>query len=156
MADAELTFEPFDPTGLADWLVDLRTRYIEERVAAGDSPTEAEANADNSLARLLPGGVPTPGQHIGRVMCGGEPVGTLWIGPYGDDPQRWWVWDVAIDEEQRGRGHGRRAMLLAETLARQGGASTIGLNVFSSNPVAHRLYTSLGYQPTSVQMRKDL
>jgi ribosomal protein S18 acetylase RimI-like enzyme len=156
MAEAELTFEPFDETRLADWLVDLRARYIEERVAAGDSRTEAEANADHSLARLLPDGVPNAGQHIGRVMSGGERVGTLWIGPYGDDPQRWWVWDVAVDEGQQGRGYGRRAMLLAETLARQGGATTIGLNVFASNPVAHHLYTSLGYQATSVQMRKDL
>lgn len=156
MADAELTFEPFDPTGLADWLVHLRTRYVEERVAAGDSAPEAEANADHSLARLLPGGVPSPEQHIGRVVSGGEPVGTLWIGPYGDDPQRWWVWDVAVDEGQRGNGYGRRAMLLAEALARRGGAATIGLNVFASNPVAHHLYTSLGYQATSVQMRKDL
>lgn len=156
MADAELTFEPFDPTGLADWLVALRTRYIEERVAAGDSPAEAEANADHSLARLLPGGVPSPGQQIGRVVSGGERVGTLWIGPYGDDPQRRWVWDVAVDEGQQGKGLGWRAMRLAEELARRGGAATLGLNVFSSNPVAHHLYTSLGYQPTSVQMRKDL
>jgi ribosomal protein S18 acetylase RimI-like enzyme len=156
MADAELTFEPFDAAALATWLVELRSSYIEERVLGGDSQPEAEVNADESLARLLPAGVPSPGQLIGRVLSDGEPIGYLWIGPYGDDPQRWWVWDVAVDQGQRGRGYGRRAMLLAEKLARQAGAATIGLNVFRSNALAHHLYASLGYQETSVQMRKDL
>jgi ribosomal protein S18 acetylase RimI-like enzyme len=154
--DTALTFEPFDPPALATWLVGLRASYIEERVAGGDSRGEAEANADESLGRLLPGGVPFPGQLIGRVLSDGTPVGNLWIGPYGDDGQRWWVWDVAIDEGRRGQGYGRQAMLLAERLARHRGASTLGLNVFTSNTPARRLYASLGYRDTSVQMRKDL
>jgi ribosomal protein S18 acetylase RimI-like enzyme len=61
-----------------------------------------------------------------------------------------------IDEEFRGLGHGRQAMLLAEELARSEGASTIGLNVFGHNQVARSLYSSLGFRETSVQMRKDL
>jgi ribosomal protein S18 acetylase RimI-like enzyme len=154
--DSELTFEPFEPPALATWLVDLRTSYIKERVVGGDSHGEAEANADESLARLLPGGIPLPGQLIGRILADGTPVGNLWIGPYGDDPGRWWVWDVAIDEDRRSQGYGRRAMLLAERLARHAGASTLGLNVFTSNTAARRLYASLGYRDTSAQMRKDL
>lgn len=66
------------------------------------------------------------------------------------------MWDVVIDEDQRGRGLGRQAMLLAEELARQGGATTFGLNVFANNVVARNLYTSLEYEETSVQMRKPL
>ncbi len=61
-----------------------------------------------------------------------------------------------IDEEFRGRGYGRQAMLLAEELARTNGASTMRLNVFGHNNVARRLYWSLGYQETSVHMRKAL
>jgi GNAT superfamily N-acetyltransferase len=154
--DTPLTFEPFEPAALATWLVGVRTSYVEERVAGGDSRGEAEANADDSLARLLPGGVPLPGQRIGRLLDDGTPVGNLWIGPYGDDPERWWVWDVAIDEDRQGQGLGRRAMLLAEQLARDAGAATLGLNVFTANTVARRLYASLGFRDTSAQMRKDL
>ena len=61
-----------------------------------------------------------------------------------------------IDEEFRGRGYGREAMLLAEQLARREGALTLGLNVFGHNQVARTLYSSLGYEETAVQMRKAL
>ena len=63
---------------------------------------------------------------------------------------------MVIDEEFRGRGLGRKAMVLAEELARAHGAVTIGLNVVAHNRVARDLYTSLGYEDTSVQMRKTL
>ena len=72
------------------------------------------------------------------------------------DPQRWWVWDVMIDEQFRGQGFGRQAMTLAETLARREGALTIGLNVLGHNHVARELYASLGYTVTAMQMRKPL
>ena len=89
-------------------------------------------------------------------MSSGRKIGHLWLGPAGGDPERWWVWDVMVDEEFRGRGYGRRAMLHAEELARENGASTLGLNVFGHNAVARKLYSTLGYGETSVQMRKEL
>ena len=46
--------------------------------------------------------------------------------------------------------------MLAERLAAANGATTIGLNVFAHNVVARGLYRSLGYDETSVQMRKSL
>ncbi len=156
MPRPELTFEPFEPAGLADWLVGMRADYISERIAGGDSRDEAETNADSSIERLLPGGSPAPGQLIGRVLCADQPVGYLWIGSAGTDQQRWWVWDIVINDDQRGRGLGRQAMLLAEELARNQGATTIGLNVFANNVVARSLYTSLEYEENSVQMRKPL
>lgn len=151
-----MTFAAFDPPGLAHWLVGARANYVKERMAAGDSKEEAEANASASFERLLPDGSPAPGQLIGRVLSGGQSIGFLWIGPAGTDPKRWWVWDIVIDEAQRGRGYGRQAMLLAEQLARAAGATTIGLNVFAHNVVARSLCASLGYEESSVQMRKTL
>ena len=47
-------------------------------------------------------------------------------------------------------------MLVAEELARAGGAVTLGLNVFAHNVVARNLYASLGYREAAIQMRKDL
>ncbi|HUJ66561.1 MAG TPA: GNAT family N-acetyltransferase [Acidimicrobiales bacterium] len=153
---SELTFQEFDPADLASWLKRSRSGYISERVAAGDTLAEAAANADESLARTFPTGAPAPGQIVGSVSDGGVRVGELWIGPYGDDPHRWWVWDVAIDETRRGQGLGRKTMILAEGLATANGATSIGLNVFARNVVARGLYQSLGYEETSVQMRKSL
>jgi ribosomal protein S18 acetylase RimI-like enzyme len=155
MADP-ITFEPFPDSDLAEWIDQTRLHYISERVAAGDSPAEAETNAAASIERLFPDGSPAPGQLVGRLVCVTQAIGCLWIGIAGSDPQRWWVWDVMIDESFRGQGYGRQAMELAETLARRQGAQTIGLNVFGQNQIARTLYTSLGYTETAIQMRKAL
>ena len=83
-------------------------------------------------------------------------VGVLWIGPFTEGSDAWWVWDVEIDEQHRGAGHGRGAMQLAEEEAARHGAATLGLNVFGYNTAARRLYASLGYETTAVQMRKPV
>lgn len=153
---SDVTFEEFDAAELATWLERTRGPYIDERVAAGDTVAEATANAEQSMERTFPGGKPARGQLSGWVSYEGARVGELWVGPYGDDPSRWWVWNIEIDEPHRGKGLGRKTMLLAEELARSHGATTIGLNVFAHNQVARGLYTSLGYDETSVQMRKAL
>ncbi len=47
-------------------------------------------------------------------------------------------------------------MLLAEIEARTRGAVELGLNVFAHNTVAVNLSQSLGYEMTSMRMRKRL
>ena len=152
----EIAFEEFAAVDLVPWLEQQRSGYISERMAAGETQAEAEANAEASMGRLFPGGSPAPGQLVGWILHRGDHVGQLWVGPFGDDPRRWWVWDVAIDKERRGQGLGRGAMILAEGLAAAHGATSIGLNVFAHNQVARRLYQSLGYEESAVQMRKEL
>ncbi|MDA8277554.1 MAG: GNAT family N-acetyltransferase [Actinomycetota bacterium] len=152
----EMVFEVFNPAELASWLERSNSGYIAERIAAGDTPAEAKANADASLERNFPGGSPNGSQLAGWVTYEGQRVGTLWIGPFAKDPKRWWVWEIEIDEAHRGKGFGRRAMTLSEDLARANGANSIGLNVFAHNRVARNLYQSLGYEESSVQMRKAL
>jgi ribosomal protein S18 acetylase RimI-like enzyme len=156
MTPPEVEFEPMTGEVLAAWLERSRTDYVAERMDAGDSAAEAESNAAAAHERLMPGGNPAPGQLIGRVLGPDGAVGHLWLGPAGTDPARWWVWDVAIEPEFRGRGFGRAAMELADRLARANGARTIGLNVFGRNTVARNLYASLGYEESAVVMRKDL
>lgn len=157
MASEELRFEPLIGADLSSWLDVSRAAYIAERMEAGDSTAEAEANAASSFERLVPGGTPASGQHLGRLLDGdGRRVGHLWVGPMGEDPTRWWVWDVAIEADLQGQGYGRSAMRLAEHLAREHGASSIGLNVFAHNGIARSLYASLGYVESAVIMRKQL
>jgi ribosomal protein S18 acetylase RimI-like enzyme len=153
---SDITFDAFGPAELASWLEQSRSGYISERLAARDTLAEASANADATLGRTFPGGSPGPGHMVGWISHNGAHVGELWVGPYADDPSRWWVWNIAIDNERRGQGLGRKAMLLAEELAAANGATSIGLNVFAHNALARRLYHSLGYEETSIQMRKSL
>jgi ribosomal protein S18 acetylase RimI-like enzyme len=131
--------------------------YIEGRIASGERPDVARRTAVAQTESLFPGGVPAPGQLLYRVIDdGGTDVGSLWIGPHAPDrPEAFWVWDVAIDESQRGKGLGRAAMQMAEEEARAHGATELGLNVFGYNSVARRLYESLGYETTAINMRKS-
>jgi ribosomal protein S18 acetylase RimI-like enzyme len=152
----DMSFDLLEGASLASWLARSRAEYVEERVRSGEGADDATANADASMERFFPGGSPAEGQLVGRLKVGGQPVGWLWVGPFGADPAQWWVWNVEITESERGRGYGRKAMRLAEDLASSRGAVTIGLNVFAHNRVARNLYTSLGYEETSVQMRKGL
>jgi ribosomal protein S18 acetylase RimI-like enzyme len=91
-----------------------------------------------------------------RLVAGEELVGWLWLAvPQGDgNPSMAWVNDVEIDAAFRGRGYGRRAMLLAEQEARARGMTSIGLNVHGHNTVARALYDSLGYEVMTQQMSK--
>ncbi|WP_326968911.1 GNAT family N-acetyltransferase [Arthrobacter sp. CG_A4] len=85
-----------------------------------------------------------------------EPVGYIWIGPQSGQREAWWVFDVEIQPALRSKGFGRQAMILGEAEARRLGATSIGLNVFGYNANARKLYESLGYEATAIQMRKDL
>ncbi|MFJ2776828.1 GNAT family N-acetyltransferase [Kitasatospora sp. NPDC087315] len=143
---------------LPGWLDRSRTAYAEDLVAAGHTPEDAHRQAEEGMARSFPSGAPTPGHAVFDVLDdAGAAVGHLWIGPdTSDDAGAWWVWDIAIDADHRGRGLGRAAMLLGEEYARAQGARTLGLNVFGFNAGARGLYESLGYETTSVKMRKTL
>jgi ribosomal protein S18 acetylase RimI-like enzyme len=133
-------------------------QYIDELVAAGRTREDAVRHAAKGIEPSFPGGSPAPGHAVFNVLDdAGAAVGYLWIGPdTSDDPAAWWVWDIAIDADQRGHGYGRAAMVLGEEYARHQGATTLGLNVFGTNTVARGLYEALGYQTTALQMRKPL
>jgi ribosomal protein S18 acetylase RimI-like enzyme len=142
---------------IAAWKAELTVSYIADRMKTGESEEEATRVTDMQLGALLPDGKPAPGNLLSRVCVDDEPVGWLWIGPRNPDaPEAYWVWDVVIDESQRGKGLGRQAMVLAEQQALEAGASELGLNVFGINTIARRLYESLGYETTAIQMRKLL
>ncbi|MFE4516264.1 GNAT family N-acetyltransferase [Kitasatospora sp. NPDC056783] len=152
------TLRPLDARHFPAWLERSRDEYAKDLVALGQTSEDALRNAGETLARYFPSGAPTPGHVVFDVVDdAGVAVGYLWIGPdASDDAGAWWVWDIAIDADRRGRGLGRAAMLLGEEYARGQGAQTLGLNVFGFNPGARGLYESLGYETTSVKMRKRL
>jgi ribosomal protein S18 acetylase RimI-like enzyme len=61
----------------------------------------------------------------------------------------WYLSNVAVYPELRGRGIGRALLLNAEERARGSGTSAIVLDVETDNPSAIRLYTGLGYSVAS-------
>jgi ribosomal protein S18 acetylase RimI-like enzyme len=152
-----VSLRPMVEPEIPEFIAVSQADYIADRVASGEPPAVAKRIAEEQVAVLFPDGGPAPGQHLYRVEEDGQLVGSLWIGPVSaDQPAMWRVWDIAIDEGERGRGLGKAAMLLAEHEARSQGATELGLNVFGRNTVARHLYESLGYGTVAVRMSKRL
>ncbi|WP_062288366.1 GNAT family N-acetyltransferase [Demequina phytophila] len=153
-----LTLVPIPASRFSAWQARCQAEYAADLVAAGEPPSEADRHAAESLAESFPSGAPTAHHAVFDLVHEVDGVvGYLWIGPdRSEDEAAWWVWDVVVEPGHRGKGYGRTAMLLAEDHARAAGARTLGLSVFGHNETARRLYESVGYDVTTVKMRKAL
>jgi ribosomal protein S18 acetylase RimI-like enzyme len=142
------------------WLATSLAGYADSWVKNGTmTEDEAATKARTDFDTLLPEGRDTPEQHLWTAVDAESesPVGVLWINVTSrGEGRRAFVYDIEIDETQRGQGYGRATMLAGEEAARALGAETIGLNVFGFNTTAIRLYDSLGYEVTTQQMQKTL
>jgi len=154
-----VTLRPMTDDEFVEFVAASQAGFVEQMVEmAGTDREAALARADAEYRSLLPQGSATPG-HEFRLAADehGDVVGHLWVGlKDGPGPVIAWVYDVEVAETRRGRGHGRAIMEAAEDLAREMGASSLGLNVFGGNAVARALYDKLGYVVTSQQMSKPL
>ena len=117
------------------------------------SREDADAKVERDVAGVLPDGLATPGTLIWAVEEDGRKVGTVFVGLRDGGA---WLYDITIDEPERGRGIGRAAMTALEEELRSQGNTTVRLNVWGGNAVARALYRSLGWAEESVHMRKRL
>jgi ribosomal protein S18 acetylase RimI-like enzyme len=130
--------------------------YAQANVEAGywreDDALEKSRQAHDDL---LPDGLATSGHHLYRACDAesGEDVGWLWIAMR-EQTVGWraFVYSVEVLERLRGHGYGRAVMEACAEQARELGASSVGLHVFAQNTPAFRLYQSLGYEATSLNM----
>ena len=149
---------PLRPDELPAFMEHSIRSYAEGIETQGGQTAEfARQKSEADHAAILPQGLETPGHWIHGVEAGDERVGLLWLAERDSGGRRvLFIYDVEIDEAHRGMGYGRAAMELAEQEAKSLGIGRIELNVFGGNDVARRLYRSLDYVETSVQMAKDL
>jgi ribosomal protein S18 acetylase RimI-like enzyme len=132
--------------------------YAADQVKAGEWPPErSEELAEAQTDQLLPEGTRTPGMLLLMAETKQDgPVGYAWLALAGPEVAGAWIYDIAIDEEQRGKGYGRALLNGLEQAALEHGCSSIGLNVFAGNDVARRLYERAGFHLTSIHMAKPL
>lgn len=92
------------------------------------------------------------------ALDGGLRVGYAWLNlePRIATTGEAWIYDIEVDPGLRGRGYGRRLLVVAEDEARRAGATHLGLNVFGTNAVTRSLCERSGYEVTTMQMRKAL
>ncbi len=135
------------------WAAEHIRGYAEGMIAFADmSREQSELKAARDVAAVLPQGVATEGTHLWVVEDeGGRSVGSVFLGVRGGGA---WLFDITIDEAQRGRGLGRAVMLALEHEVRTLGFDRLGLNVWGGNEIARSLYRSLGFGEISVEMKK--
>ncbi|MEU8620378.1 GNAT family N-acetyltransferase [Streptomyces sp. NPDC048623] len=149
---------PMTEAEFAVWEARAKEAFARSWTDRGVPEDQARAKAEDSHRRYLPQGLASPGVALHVVVADGRPAGHLWTGRIELEPGRWaaFVYDIEVDEAQRGRGYGRALMQLAERVAREAGETRIGLHVFAGNTPAIRLYESLGYRTTFVNSAKEL
>ncbi len=131
--------------------------YLADRIASGEDAGQARKHAAWEWNMYFPNRVAAPGHRLYWLDEGAERLGRLWLGPSPTGLSgAQWIYYIEIDEAQRGKGFGRTAMQLAERDAVEHGATELGLNVFGDNTVAQRLYRSVGYRITAMNMAKKL
>ncbi|WP_320777482.1 GNAT family N-acetyltransferase [Streptomyces sp. CRN 30] len=135
------------------WEPRAREEYARTWAERGIPADVARAKARRDHEILLPRGLDTESTLISVVEHDGERVGLLWLALREDEA---FVFDVEVEADHRGRGHGRTLMRLAESQAVAAGRRLIGLNVFAGNTPAERLYASLGYRTTRHGFHKAL
>jgi ribosomal protein S18 acetylase RimI-like enzyme len=151
------SLRPMTADEFARFRPELLEGYAAERARNLGTMLEAEREvAERQTAQLLPDGVGTKNHHLWIVTeDAGERVGVLWafVDP---ERRRAFIYDIAIDEAHRGKGHGRRTLELLEEFVRPLGVTRISLNVFADNDVAIALYQKQGYRTTNLNMTKHL
>ena len=149
-----IALRPLREEEYAAWDAAHRAEYLRGLVEhAGLSRADAEAKVDRDVAWVLPDGLATPDRWIWAVEADGRVVGTVFLGLRDADA---WLYDITIEESERGRGYGRAAMRALEDEVRALGFESVALNVWGGNDVARGLYRSLGWAEESVHMRKQL
>ena len=132
--------------------------YAADKVRAGDwAESEALERSRSEFLADLPQGIQTKNQYLYTLYDGNAAVGLVWMRANVDRPTKdGFILELYVEENQRGKGYGKQAMLLIEEKARGLGLKSIGLHVFGSNQIARNLYEALGYEITSVNMSKVL
>jgi GNAT superfamily N-acetyltransferase len=151
---------PMSETAFAAWLHVLHSNWVDTALKSGSWPADVvEERVRVGIATLLPQGVDTPYNSLFEIVAqpDNRPVGSLWVNyrELSGQPALW-VCDISILPHAQRQGHGKRAFSIMETMAREAGITAIGLNVFTHNHGAQRLYKSLGFQATNTHMVRSL
>jgi ribosomal protein S18 acetylase RimI-like enzyme len=143
-----------------EFKIDSQKTYAAELAKVENISTdEALKYASEQFYKLVPDGIRTQGQLFFDVYSEDSAliVGYLWLG-FQNRLSRIIasINDIKIYENHRGRGLGKQLMALVEREAQKAGAVRVRLHVFSHNEVAKQLYISMGFAPTSIDMKKEL
>ncbi|MDQ3543788.1 MAG: GNAT family N-acetyltransferase, partial [Actinomycetota bacterium] len=96
--------------------------------------------------RLLPDGVRTEGHRFRWIEVVERRIGRLWSGPLPESSGDYYLFEIDIDEDERGQSLGREAIKVMIGELERENVGRFGLSVFDSNTAAVTLYESLGFE----------
>jgi predicted acetyltransferase len=107
----------------ADYFEILIRDYARDNVEAGYwEPADALELSRKATESLLSQKTKTPNHYIYVIRDEDLRVGIVWIKANLETANKHgFIYDIAIDEDQRGKGYGKQAMLLIEGKAREMG-----------------------------------
>ena len=149
--------EPMSRSAFDSWLAKAVREYADNKARAGNfAPETALEDAAREFRTLLPDGPGTEGNFLYTVVAAedGRPVGMLWFARRSKDET--FIYDIRMDETERGKGYGRGTLRALEEVVRGMGIGKISLHAFGDNEVAIGLYRSEGFVVTNVLMAKTL
>ena len=157
---AGVRFVPFTDVDFHAWLLQAIPAFALTNVEDGRwTLAESIEKSKEAYALLLPQGLRTPDQFFMHVQDAdsGSNLGTLWWAESDQAGRRQAsVYNIEIEEHARRRGYARAAFHELERVARERGVHHLSLHVFGHNHAARRLYDELGFEPTSITLRKIL
>ncbi len=132
--------------------------YAQNVADSGALPLpEAREKAREDYERLLPDGLATEGHRLWTAYDGDGEVGMLWLHlERKSDGLHAFGYDFEVREELRRKGYGRAIVQTAERVCQELGVVSVGLSVFGFNLGARALYEQMGYEVTTITMRKRL
>jgi ribosomal protein S18 acetylase RimI-like enzyme len=140
-------------TRFALWHVRIWELYFEELVRSGMSEAAAKKNVEDNISSTMPNGELAKDNFVFEVIHDSNSIGVVWL--WQDGPN-WFIYDIDLEEEFRGKGLGRKTMHAIEEYVRARSGTSIGLSVFGFNEVARKLYESEGFSTVRISMKKVL
>ncbi|HNR80469.1 MAG TPA: GNAT family N-acetyltransferase [Mesotoga infera] len=138
----------------------LTANYAKDNVRSGRwTREEALEKSVSQINSLLPEGIETQNHVFFSIVDEGtgDVVGYIWLHVVpGEGPKKAFIYDLIIFEKFRKRGYGRAALVALEEYAKEKRIASISLHVFAHNAAALSLYRKMGYEVTSMNMKKNI
>ena len=148
-----VTLQPISQERYAVWHTQIWELYEAELIQSGVPEEKAKFEATEGFKHSMPNGILAPDNYVFDVIHESSPIGVVWLV---DQSSEWFIYDIDLAEDHRGKGLGRKTMHAIEAFVRDKQGRSINLSVFGFNTVARNLYESEGFEVTRLQMKKKL
>lgn len=144
-----IRFQPMTEESFKRFFEEYVISYADELLVSKlfDDFPSAEAYSRKELSDYLPKGRLSKGQLLFDIMNDQNiPVGVIWVTEKVENTVMAWLFRISIYDPFRRKGYASAAIKKAEEIVQNRGMKQMGLNVFSYNAGAKKLYESLGYR----------